>query len=106
MPEPTIKNQSVKQRNWLLAIAVLSLIAFPLVFVRGAFNGSDNQAEKVIQEINPTYEPWFKPFFEPASGEIESFLFAVQAALGAGVVGYAIGFYQGRSQKPGDHSQK
>ena len=29
--------------------------------------------------------------FEPASGEIESLLFASQAALGAGIVGYYIG---------------
>ena len=35
--------------------------------------------------------PWFSSFFEPASGEIESLLFASQAALGAGIVGYYIG---------------
>ncbi|MEH2359362.1 energy-coupling factor ABC transporter substrate-binding protein [Nostoc sp.] len=86
--------------NWLLVVAVLALAAAPLIFVRGGeFAGSDDQAKKAITEIQPGYKPWFKSFFEPASGEIESLLFASQAALGAGVVGYAIGLYKGRSQQ-------
>ncbi|MEH2442627.1 energy-coupling factor ABC transporter substrate-binding protein [Nostoc sp.] len=86
--------------NWLLVVAVLALAVAPLIFVRGGeFAGSDDKAEKAITEIQPGYKPWFKSFFEPASGEIESLLFASQAALGAGVVGYAIGLYKGRSQQ-------
>ncbi|MEH2261309.1 energy-coupling factor ABC transporter substrate-binding protein [Nostoc sp.] len=86
--------------NWLLVVAVLALAVAPLIFVRGGeFAGSDDKAEKAITEIQPGYKPWFKSFFEPASGEIESLLFATQAALGAGVVGYAIGLYKGRSQQ-------
>ncbi|MEH2137396.1 energy-coupling factor ABC transporter substrate-binding protein [Nostoc sp.] len=86
--------------NWLLVVAVLALAVAPLIFVRGGeFAGSDDKAEKAITEIQPRYKPWFKSFFEPASGEIESLLFATQAALGAGVVGYAIGLYKGRSQQ-------
>ena len=85
--------------NWLLAAGVVALAVLPIVFVRGAeFGGSDDQAEKAIAEIHPGYERWFKPLFEPPSGEIESLLFATQAALGAGVIGYAIGLYKGRSQ--------
>ncbi|MEH2076124.1 energy-coupling factor ABC transporter substrate-binding protein [Nostoc sp.] len=86
--------------NWLLVVAVLALAVAPLIFVRGGeFAGSDDKAEKAITEIQPGYKPWFKSLFEPASGEIESLLFASQAALGAGVVGYAIGLYKGRSQQ-------
>ncbi|MEA5552545.1 energy-coupling factor ABC transporter substrate-binding protein [Anabaena cylindrica UHCC 0172] len=94
-------NQSKKGlSNWLLVVAVFALAVAPLIFVRdGEFTGSDNQAEKAITEIQPGYKPWFKSFFEPASGEIESLLFASQAALGAGVLGYAIGLYKGRSQQ-------
>ncbi|MDZ7970789.1 MAG: energy-coupling factor ABC transporter substrate-binding protein [Nostoc sp. DedSLP03] len=78
----------------------ITLAVAPLIFVRGGeFAGSDDKAEKAITEIQPGYKPWFKSFFEPASGEIESLLFASQAALGAGVVGYAIGLYKGRSQQ-------
>jgi cobalt/nickel transport protein len=94
-------NQSKKGlSNWLLVVGVLALAVAPLIFVRGGeFTGSDDKAKKAISEIQPGYQPWFKSLFEPASGEIASLLFASQAALGAGVVGYAIGLYKGRSQQ-------
>jgi cobalt/nickel transport protein len=86
--------------NWLLVVAVLALAVAPLIFVRGGeFAGSDDKAKKAITEIQPGYQPWFKSLFEPPSSEVASLLFASQAALGAGVVGYAIGLYKGRSQQ-------
>lgn len=94
-------NQSKKKlSNWVLIVAVLTLAIAPLIFVRDAeFAGSDAQAEKAITEVQPGYEPWFKSLFEPPSGEVESLLFSSQAALGAGVIGYVIGLYKGRSQQ-------
>lgn len=94
-------NQSKKElSNWLLVLAVLALAAAPLIFVRGAeFGGADGKAQEAINEIQPEYKPWFKSIFEPASGEVASLLFASQAAMGAGVIGYAIGLYKGRSQQ-------
>ncbi|NDJ22761.1 energy-coupling factor ABC transporter substrate-binding protein [Nostoc sp. B(2019)] len=94
-------NQSKKGlSNWLLILAVITLAVVPLIFVRGAeFTGSDGEAEKAISEVQPGYQPWFKPLFEPPSGEVESLLFTSQAALGAGVIGYVIGLYKGRSQQ-------
>lgn len=86
--------------NWLLIAGVVALAILPLIFVRGAeFAGADGQAEEAIGEVKPGYEPWFKPLFEPPSGEVESLLFSSQAALGAGIIGYAVGLYKGRSQK-------
>lgn len=90
--------QSSVRQNWFLAIAVILLAVAPLVFVRAEFNGADGEAQKLIEETHPAYEPWFKPVFEPASTEVASLLFASQAALGAGVLGYVIGLYKGRSQ--------
>lgn len=90
--------------NWLLVAGVLAIALLPLIIVReGEFSGADGQAEVTIQEVQPDYQPWFKPVIEPASGEIESLLFASQAALGAGVIGYVIGLYRGRTiaQKQG-----
>ncbi|OCQ97104.1 cobalt ABC transporter substrate-binding protein CbiN [Nostoc sp. MBR 210] len=94
-------NQSKKGlSNWLLILAVLALAVAPLIFVRNAeFGGADGKAQEAISEIQPEYKPWFKSIFEPASGEIASLLFASQAAMGAGVIGYAIGLYKGRSQQ-------
>ena len=105
---PTTPPQSPQppthQHNWLLAIAVIALAVFPLVFVRGEYGGADGQAQDAITEIQPNYQPWASHLLEPASGEIESLLFASQAALGAGVIGYVIGLYKGRSQASGQQS--
>lgn len=62
--------------------------------------GADGEAENVIAAINPDYEPWDPglPTFEPPSGEIESLLFALQAAIGALVIGYFFGYYKGKNK--------
>ncbi|MDZ4183486.1 MAG: energy-coupling factor ABC transporter substrate-binding protein [Desulfuromonadales bacterium] len=96
-------------KNSLLLAAVVLLTAIPLLTIKAPgggqtaiFTGTDNQAQDVIQQINPDYQPWFESLFTPASGEIESLLFALQAALGAGVIGYYVGYVRGkRAQKAG-----
>lgn len=81
-----------------LLILIICLIVFlPLFFFpESEFQGTDSQAEEAIVEGSPDYKPWFQPIFEPSSGEVESLLFALQAALGAGFIGYVIGIYKGR----------
>lgn len=88
--------------NTLLLIGIVILLAIiPLVIVPAfvdsetEFGGADGMAEEVIAEINPDVQPWFQPFWEPPGGETESLLFALQAALGAGIVGYYIGLKKG-----------
>ena len=49
-----------------------------------------------VAEINPEYKPWFEAIWSPPSAEVESFLFALQAAAGTGFIGYWIGFQRGR----------
>lgn len=97
-PQQSSHPQPAHQQNWLLAIAVITLTVFPLAFVRGDYSGADGQAQDAIADIQPGYRPWASHLFEPASKEIESLLFASQAALGAGVLGYVMGLYKGRSQ--------
>ena len=60
-----------------------------------AFAGTDAAVTAMLEEDG--VEPWFGPLFEPGSGEIESGLFALQAALGAGVLGFALGNLRGRA---------
>ena len=80
------------KKNLILSIIVIVLAVLPLVTLKNAeFAGADGLAETAITEINPDYNPWFTSLYEPASGEIESLLFAVQAAIGAGVVGFVLG---------------
>ncbi len=79
------------KKNLILSIIVIALAVLPLVTLKNAeFAGADGLAETAITEINPD-KPWFTSLYEPASGEIESLLFAVQAAIGAGVVGFVLG---------------
>ncbi|WP_282700454.1 MULTISPECIES: energy-coupling factor ABC transporter substrate-binding protein [unclassified Streptomyces] len=89
--------------NSLLLLLVAALAVLPLVLGLGdhkeePFTGADAEAETAITELDPDYEPWFSPLYEPPSGEIESALFALQAALGAGVLAYYFGLRRGRRQ--------
>lgn len=89
--------------NSLLLLVVAALAVLPLVLGLGdhkeePFTGADAEAETAITEIDPGYEPWFSPLYEPPSGEIESALFSLQAALGAGVLAYYFGLHKGRKQ--------
>ena len=91
-----------RKQNILLIIGVIVLALLPLWIVErpaagpggeevAIFGGADDQAKNLIGEINPEYQPWFESLIEPASGEIASMLFALQAAIGAGFIGYYIG---------------
>ena len=60
------------------------------------FGGSDGHAEEYITQANPDYQVWFSNIWEPPGSEIESLLFALQAAIGAGVVCYIVGYYKGK----------
>ena len=58
--------------NLLLGLLVVVIIIFPLIFKSGAeFEGADDQAGGVIEEISPGYEPRAEPLWEPPSGEVE-----------------------------------
>ncbi len=89
--------------TWALLAAVAVLAVLPLATGAGEgmeepFSGADGQAESLVGELNPDYEPWMAPLVELPSGEVESGLFALQAAIGAGVVGYALGVARTRSR--------
>ena len=97
-----MKSTQKRTQNILLILGVIVLALLPLWIVErpaagsdgeavAIFGGSDDQAKNLIGEINPEYQPWFESLIEPASGEIASMLFALQAAIGAGFIGYYIG---------------
>ncbi|AKT52739.1 energy-coupling factor ABC transporter substrate-binding protein [Arsenicicoccus sp. oral taxon 190] len=89
----------------LCVLALVALFALPLWLdarrsgPEERFGGTDARATEMIRESDPGYQPWFTSFFAPSGGEVESGLFAMQAALGAGVFGYAIGYYRGRGRR-------
>ncbi len=76
----------------LAGIALLGLVLLPLAAPGlGSWGGADGEGMAVVSEQQESYEPWFDPVFEPPSGEIESLLFSIQAAIGGGIIGYALG---------------
>jgi cobalt/nickel transport protein len=89
-----------KLKTLILIAIVIALAVLPLLIQKDAeFGGADGEAEEAITEINTDYEPWFSPIFEPKSGEIESLLFALQASIGTGIIGYVFGYMRGRRKK-------
>lgn len=86
-------------KSIVLVVLVVAVAAAPLFMVKGEFKGTDSQATEAIMRIDPEYTPWFKSIYAPPSGEIESFLFALQAALGSGIVCFYLGYKKGQQKK-------
>ena len=92
-------------KTTLILLAVICAIIFiaPLVMYHGHgeddgyFGGSDDAASEVIEGTG--FQPWFSSIWEPPSGEIESLLFALQAAIGAIIIGYFLGYWRGQKGK-------
>lgn len=84
-----------RSKNILLLGLTALLVAAPMLLqLPGEYGGADGAAKDAITETG--YQPWFEPIWTPPSGEIESLFFALQAALGAGVLGYVLGYIKGR----------
>ena len=92
----------MKARNGgLLVLAVVLAVGSALIGGRregAGFAGSDGQAMETVAAIQPDYRPWFSVIWEPPP-EIAGGLFALQAALGAGALGYYLGYKRGRARR-------
>ena len=86
-----------KMTVYVVGFALIAgLCIFALAYQSGApFGGADDGAEGVIEEVDPSYEPWWNGIWGDYElpGETESMLFALQAAIGAVIIGYFIGRY-------------
>lgn len=93
----------VNKRAIILLALVAAIVIFPLAIYNGKgeeqgyFGGSDDQGPEYIESTG--YIPWFHSIWEPPSPDIESLLFAVQSAIGAIIIGYVLGYYQGQDKE-------
>jgi cobalt/nickel transport protein len=96
-------------RYTLETLTVIAIVAFCALFLytsstmRSAeFSGSDTVGSKLIMDLSGNPAEKFQPLipqWEPPSGEIESCLFALQAAIGGILVGGVFGYWIGQKKK-------
>lgn len=86
-------------------IAVLGFCALFLstssIMADAEYSGSDTVGSAKIAELTGKAEEDYHPLigqWEPPSGEIESGLFALQAAIGGILVGWVFGYWKGQKK--------
>jgi len=99
----------MRSRYTLEILTLIAVVAFCVIFLytsstmSGAeFAGSDNVGSQRIMNLSGNPEGFFQPFipqWKPPSGEIESSLFALQAAVGGILVGGVFGYWRGQKKK-------
>ncbi len=89
---------------YIAGFAIIAIMCFTILAVGVAdgksFGGADDGAGEVVEEINPGYEPWTETIYAYYSipDETASMLFALQAAIGAIIIGYFIGVTRARKE--------
>ncbi|SCG85249.1 energy-coupling factor ABC transporter substrate-binding protein [Methanobacterium congolense] len=87
----------VTKRAIILLCITAALLIFPLAFYNGKgedqgyFSGTDGQGPEYLESLG--YHPWINSIWTPPSGEIEVLLFSLQAAIGAIIIGYFMGYW-------------
>lgn len=84
--------------NVILSICVVLLVMIPFIFVKGNYEGSDDQGTAQIEKYAPHYKVWAQPLWTPPSGEIESLLFTLQGSIGTGIICYLLGNAHGKKK--------
>lgn len=108
---------NARLKNCLMIAAIAGLTILPLLTLRQTasapggntpelFRGTDSQATDAVQLLAPGYKPWFRSIIRPPGSVTESLLFALQAAIGAGFIGYYAGYSRGRAGRSGSPPDK
>ncbi|MEI7857028.1 MAG: cobalt transport protein CbiN [Methanomicrobiales archaeon] len=89
-------------------LTLIVIVAFCAIFLytsssmdSAGFSGSDNAGSELVAKLSGTPVDNFKPLipqWQPPSTEIESCLFAFQAAIGGILVGGVFGYWMGQKK--------
>ena len=104
---------TARLKNCLLIAAVAALALVPLMIIKRPaagpdgrpieiFKGTDDRAVTAIQTLAPDYKPWFTSLYTAPGSATDTLLFALQAAIGTGFIGYYVVYSRKRttSSKP------
>lgn len=96
-------------RYRLEILAIIAILCFCGIFLYSSvllgdaeYAGSDTIGSSRVAELAGVSEEDFQPLipqWEPPSGEIESCLFALQAAIGGIFVGWVFGYWKGQKSR-------
>ncbi|MDG5777444.1 energy-coupling factor ABC transporter substrate-binding protein [Haloarculaceae archaeon H-GB2-1] len=86
------------------ALAVVVVVVGPFVYPSG-FGGADVAAREQTESIAPGYEPWMASLWAPSTVLGETLLFGLQAAVGAGLVWYAVRRFDSSNDAATDRSE-
>lgn len=87
--------------NWVYYLAGIGTIAAIVVIalaygatIGSEFPGADGEGGEAVGELNPDYVVWWEGVWGDYElpSETESMLFALQAAIGAIIIGYVVGY--------------
>ena len=90
-------------------VAGIAVLMFCIIFIytsstmtNAEFEGSDTIGSARIAEMTGNAEEEFQPFiwqWTPPSAEVESGIFALQAAIGGITVGWVFGYWKGQMKR-------
>jgi cobalt/nickel transport protein len=99
----------MKFRYTLEVLTIIAIVVFSVIFLYTSstmsgtkFTGTDTAGSQGIAELSGTPLENFQPLipqWKPPGTEIESCLFALQAAIGGIIVGVVFGFWIGSGKK-------
>jgi cobalt/nickel transport protein len=78
---------------WLGVLCVFLMISlFTIGSIRSkSLEGTDDQAQAAISQLQEDYKPWFNSLWEPGSDKVEGAIFTLQAGAGIAFIIYYIG---------------
>lgn len=87
-----VMENKMSKKHLILALCVALIIIAPFVLNVSINGGTDDLASNQIQNLG--YTPWFESIWTPPSDNVETLIFAAQAAIGLIIIGYFIGYYK------------
>ena len=87
-------------KRWAIMLLIVAvIIAIPLIFESKTLANSESSDDQGPTWILQTgYVPWIHSLWTPPNSDIEAGLFAMQAAIGAGIMGYVFGIFHEQSK--------